>query len=185
MNGMRMLIAAGLVLATCGCAAQQTKVRSMEIDTGKSTIITYPAQVRGAYLFKPGENIKMCSEPVPDVAMESLEKLTASLKETTAAGLSLQPELAYELSSKAIELAGRTQLVLLAREMLFRACELSINNGDAATAKSMFNKIIEVIGDMATSDKTKAETENKKAEEALIKAKKAAGAVFDGGEKQR
>jgi hypothetical protein len=192
MQTLFFLMIGGLLILVGGCAIPQTTARKVDIDITKSTAITYPAQIRGVYIFKPGDQLKICSEPVPDVAMESLEKLTANLKAKTATELSIEPSLAYELNSKAVELAGRTQLVLLAREMLFRACELSINGeGNPELANQMFTKAIDIIGKMAATDqtradaaRTKADAEKYKAEAELVKAKRALGDVLDDKKKK-
>ncbi|BCS53133.1 hypothetical protein [Geobacter sp. SVR] len=193
MQKVMIVIFGGLLVAMSGCAIPQTKALTLNIDTTKSSVLTYPAQIRGAYFFRPEDHVKMCSEPVPDVAMESLEKLAASLKAKTAADLTIEPSLAYELNSKAVELAGRTQLVLLAREMLFRACELSINgSGSSELSKQIFEKVVDVIGEIAKTDQTKADTakvkaekEKAEAEAELVKAKKALGVVLDGDKKKK
>jgi hypothetical protein len=187
MKKLSWLAAGVLLLTVCGCATTQQTAQKMELEMAKSSVITYPSQMRGTYLFKSDENMRICSEPVPDVAMDALAKFSASLKETAASGLSIEPTLAYEMNVKAVELAGRTQLVLLAREMMFRACELSLNNRDNETAKKMFDKIVDVIDKMATTDQTKADAAKTNAEkdklDAIVKAKKETGIVFDGGKK--
>lgn len=66
---------------------------------------------------------------------------------------------------EALELAGRTQVVLLAREFLCRNCEARANGWlkDEQFYASQ-DKIITQIADMIKADKAKAETDKAKAE---------------------
>jgi hypothetical protein len=59
------------------------------------------------------------------------------------------------LTDSAIELSGRTALVLLAREMLYRACEASINDTTASgLADSLYMNAVAAIRELGIAAKT-------------------------------
>ena len=102
----------------------QRKAKVLEVEAG-AYAVTYPSDIRGAYFIKKGSNVRICAEPAPDVALDTLQKLTADISAKLAATEEGSAKFSSELSAKVVQLAGRTELLLLAREMLYRACELS------------------------------------------------------------
>ena len=162
------LLISGLAVA---CAIPQRKARIQSVDSQTPSVVTYPTELRGAYVLTPNSNLRFCAEPAPDVALETIQKLTADLKASSSAGNTAEGSLSSEFSTKVIELAGRTQLVLIAREMLYRACELSLNSPtDTATSVKLYNKVAELIERLGKIDQTKADADLAKAAEALKKA---------------
>lgn len=122
------------------------------------TALAYPASLRGAYLVPKDSGLKYCAEPAPDTALESVQKLAAAVKGSAPEGPSGELSFNSELSATVVALAGRTQLVLLAREMLYRACEISINNPDDTSeiAVQLFNKAADLIVALAEADRATA-----------------------------
>lgn len=107
-------------------------------------LMTQPAQLRNVYIKKPQGKDQpasyiSCAEPAPDAALSDTFKLIAGVTQdvnsdvssadaAAKAGKKLAVNADFQTSTTALELAGRTQLVLLARELLFRSCE-SASNG--------------------------------------------------------
>jgi len=55
MQTLFFLMIGGLLILVGDCAIPQTTARKVDIDITKSTALTYPAQIRGVYIFKPGD----------------------------------------------------------------------------------------------------------------------------------
>ena len=144
------------------CAVPQKKVDVVNIGNSDTYAITYPTELRGAYFMKRGDLVRYCAEPVPDVASETLQKIAAEISATLAAGKEIKGKLDTELGSKVVQLAGRTELILLAREMLYRACELTLNYPDTGSfqqALNMYMRVADLIQDIGRTDRALAETE--------------------------
>lgn len=153
-------LAALLVLCAVlnGCTAFQ-KDRGVEViglgDKPRPMVLAYDSTSRGAYVTSVPPEVRLCAEPVPDVALENLVKLTGNLTAQSPSGPSGSAEATTEVQAKVVELAGRSQLVLLAREMLYRACEYSLNHPtDTDGARAMFKSTTDVLEKLgAAADK--------------------------------
>lgn len=162
-----------LALGGCGFFAQKhAETKTLE-DSGVAAI-TYPTELRAAYAVKKDSTARYCAEPPPDVALNTIQKIAADVKATTKSGTEAEGGLSAEASTTALELAGRTQLVLLAREMLYRACELSMNQSElsAADVKDLYTIVAEVVRDFAAADRAAAELR-------LLEAEIKAGAIIE------
>lgn len=104
-----------------------------EIKPGTTSWVSYDASRRGAWVAVDSSgNIRSCAEPVPDVAMSFVNQLKGDFTLPNDASAS---EVEATMKATAAALAGRDNLVLLARESLFRICEASANgviDGDQA-----------------------------------------------------
>jgi hypothetical protein len=162
-----------LVLVLSGCANPQREVKVIGIDPPAPSVVIYPSDLRGAYVVKENSQVKFCAEPVPDVALDSVQKMTANLK-ATLGGQPIDAAVSGELTAKVVELAGRTQLLLIAREMLYRACELSINfNSSQETALSMYTTVVDLIAALGKAEMARSEAELNRSQAALDNAKAA------------
>jgi hypothetical protein len=145
-----------------GCAVPQKKVDVVHIGESETYAVAYPTELRGAYFMKRGDLVRYCAEPVPDVASETLQKIAAEISATLAAGKEIKGKLDTELGSKIVQLAGRTELILLAREMLYRACELTLNHPDPGSfqqALNMYMRVADLVQDIGRTDRALAEAE--------------------------
>ena len=228
MRNVILMIAGSLLISGCstmGLTEQKTvKVKATGADKGLE-IASFPAQLRGAYIYTDGEGSKfVCAEPFADVAASNslnatasaINNLSGSLNKSletsskksankgiantsnnsssgedsssssssssgndgsinnegsfgSTFGSSSQSEQSINLGLNAVTeivaLEGRTQFVLLAREMLFRTCEAAAN-GKLETADSPVAKQHEHIFTALTKmiDTQKAKADAKKAE---------------------
>lgn len=160
MRAMSVILASVCLAMTLGCALPQRKAKVVMLEGGTLSTITLPADLRGVYVTRQTPEVKLCAEPAPDVALESVEKVTANLKTVLQSGQTIEGSVATEFASKVMELAGRTQLVLLAREMLYRACELSINhNTGPEKALELYTIVANLVRDLGQADKEKAKAD--------------------------
>lgn len=137
-----------IVALLAGCSLPQRRVELLELSGG-GQVVSYPADLRGAYVVGG----RTCAEPVPDVALASNSDLTAALKLLSETGQTAEATAAAKLASKVVELSGRTQLVLLARDVLFRVCEMG---ADEQTSVALFNRVVDMIERLARADQDKA-----------------------------
>ena len=111
--------------------------------------MNYDASRRGSIILSNGTTTKSCSEPAPDVALSFVNTLKGSL--TTPGGLSAQGVDA-SFSATALALAGRDDVVLLAREALFRICEAQMNNAiKDSEVKPLFNDVFQQVKEIAVA----------------------------------
>lgn len=162
-----------VILSGCGNMLAQKEARLVPTreTKGKGELISFPGQLRtltnkltvGGYI--------TCAEPAPDIALsDTLKLITGITSDTTAAitgndgastnagnKISLNNDL--QTTTAALELAGRTQTVLLAREFLYRTCEAASNKWlEPKDVKEAHEKILQQITGLIEIDKKKAET---------------------------
>jgi hypothetical protein len=185
-----------ILLSSCGLMPQKHAELAPSRETiGLGEVVTLPAQLRILEVKKYNSSVTMCAEPVPDVALSDTFKLitgavsdsSATAKtnlsngttNTTSDDLKNKIDLKNDLqtATTALELAGRTQLVLLAREFMFRTCEAAANGWiDGPNVLANQKAVIDSITKLADSDKTKADTAKTKAD---TEAKVTAAALDD------
>lgn len=149
--------------------------KQIDLETTDNTkgleVVSFPSQLRGAYVYTDDQNKKtVCSEPFTDVGASSTINASAkaannlSLIAVDTENVSEQSvELGMQAINQIVSLEGRTQYVLLAREMLFRICEAAANGFYDPQAYSVADQQIQVINAM---------TAMIKAQEAVAKAEK-------------
>lgn len=161
----------GFLINACGLVPQRHS-EVHKIDSDSPTIISYPASIRAAYVFNPDSKYRYCSEPSPDVALATVTAISANLKfkGTIDAGV------AAKLTADVVQLAGRTQLVLVARDMLYSLCVLTLNHEvaqkDLSLINAMYSEVAAVIITLAQADKKRAEAAAAKAQIDLTEIRK-------------
>lgn len=171
LKGIGCLCAA---IALSGCANTFGGVDVHHV-TQKLTAISQPANVRSAYVM----DTKICPEPPPDAALQAVANAAAKVSTNAGPG----GELSGGLTTSMVQLAGRTQTVLIARDAFTANCILWMNGDidkDAAEhnyvlALNLVQAIAKTDQAVAEGDAAKAKTEQAKAQTALI----AAGAKSD------
>jgi len=162
--GAPLVVLLLLPLAAC-LGANQEKAYTDEIGKSGFNLVSYTGTTRGAYVWPDG---RICAEPPPDLGLTTARELSANLKAAAESlgGIgapSLEAGGAAKLSSAAIELAGRSQLVLLTREFLYRDCELAANfapgTPEYAALGQQYSKILEVVERLAEAERDRAAKE--------------------------
>lgn len=140
-----------------GCASLTAPARTHALEPGKPYAIDYDATRRGAYILPADASMKICAEPAPDVAMESITKIIAELKLAQA---DVDAKTQVELSQKIVELAGRTQLVLVLRESLYRLCEQGVNGQlSQEQIATLYRQALDTVLKLAETDLAKEQKE--------------------------
>ncbi|WP_313042239.1 hypothetical protein [Acinetobacter sp.] len=138
-----------------GCAYFTPLTQHKELDPNKAYWIQYDASRRGAF-YAPASTGKIltCAEPAPDIGISLSRKLKGSIKlpdGTDISGLDSSSDITVE------ELAGRENVVLLAREAMFRLCERQVNDDlDIETYKELYNNVFDKVSEIAVAQAEKA-----------------------------
>lgn len=161
------------ILSGCGSLLSQKEadLAPSRITANIGEMVTLPSQLRtitnktkeGAYI--------SCAEPGPDVATSDTFKFITGITTDTStstksadgssasAGNKIGINNDFQTSTTALELAGRTQTVLLAREFLYRTCEAASNGWIAAKdVAAAHESILKNITTLIETDKKKADT---------------------------
>lgn len=137
---VRMLVVVLLVSTLVACTNLTSPARSKKLQPNVTYWLDYAAERRGAIAAPRSTELTVCAEPVPDVALQHTSSFLAKVDVPQSA----EGELSTEFASEVVQLAGRTQTVLLLREAMYRLCEQSMNgNLNQSDIKSLFEKVLE------------------------------------------
>jgi hypothetical protein len=164
-----------IALTISGCenllSPPQDRAKLLDVPGSGAKVVTYTGSLRGAYFLNKPAKSKYCAEPPPDVALNTLRTIAAKGKAEVTGKGSGEASFDSTVTSDAIELAGRTQMILLTRELLYRLCELSINHKAGTpefnALQRMYNRVIDLIQIFAKISQTEAETKRIAAVQAL------------------
>ncbi len=107
----------GVCLGVTGCADLNNVSRTHHLEAGLKAF-TYSDDLQNTFVRKTSNGVRICSQADPDAAQ--------SFSEGIEAGMGYQSEGAKD-SVAGSSLGGRNPEVLILRELMFRACELSAN----------------------------------------------------------
>jgi len=144
----RLSLAAMLVsaLASCSLMTGADKEKVMVERPNGTDIVLIPENFVASYITSGANNERNCLAPAPDVADSSAD----SLKLSDAAG----DTGGFTHGVTATGLGQLSANLQLAREMLYRACELTSNlNTDLEDTKTIYNSFLKVIVDISTAAK--------------------------------
>jgi len=128
-----------------GCSSKTSKPTVLERDNVSA--ISNTADLQMTFIKKHGDLDRYCGSRQSDVAD------TRSSGATLGVGTIGKSENIGEGSSQgALSLGGRSPSVLIVREMLYRACELTMNlNTDTKTTIEVYSKFLDSIEKITTS----------------------------------
>ena len=154
-----------IVLACCtttACANFYPPSRIATLKPNTQYWVSYDASRRGAWLSTDaaGRSVTSCAEPAPDVALSLATTLKG--KGSVPSGASAEAE--FSATATALALAGRDNVVLLAREAMFRICEeAAAGKIDRTAIVPLFLKIIEQTQAIAIAQAEKSKQDTKRA----------------------
>lgn len=151
------MFVAAASLYVSGCASFHPPSSRKELSPDQSYWMSYDASRRGAIIVAENSKVRSCAEPTPDVALSFANALKGDFGfpgNTTATGVNAT------LNATAMALAGRDNVVLLAREALFRICEASINGSIASSdVKPLFQDVFRQVKEIAEAQASKAKND--------------------------
>jgi len=164
------------IILLTACAQSQQRADLIRFNGAGWSAVTYPAQVRGAYMLDKNSVSGFCAEPVPDVAMDTVSKVMASVEASIPETATVGAEIDASTAATAVQLAGRSELVLLVRELLYRLCEMSLNH---KTESKMYKEIAGQYQDVINLIVMFARTDQAYAEKELVDAQARAGVIVN------
>jgi len=91
---------------------------------------------------------RFCHVPAPDFSRTAGSGTSVGLPTPAGGAVGV----GSNLSKGALDLGGRDPVVLITRELLYRACELATNtNADPATEREIYNKFLAVLMEISKS----------------------------------
>ena len=154
---LRCLLAAAAMMPLAGCAGTLPPQTAQEVFAERGgvradgaavglEVITVPEGQRVMLIKSPDDVERVCSPRESDEGFSVSEGLQLSLPGTEGGAIGEQA------GAQAVPLAHPTTIVLLARELLFRACELSLNlDADAAETRAIYERFLVTVESVAKS----------------------------------
>lgn len=137
-----MVLSATLALGLSGCAAISPPPQGTLFERDGVSMVVIPGGSRETYFSDAKSMERHCRAPSPDVSVTASEGVSFSMPSLTGKGMGLNED----ASSGSLSLGGRNPAVLITRELLYRACELSNNlNLPSDQALSLFRDTMDAI----------------------------------------
>ncbi|MCC7529763.1 MAG: hypothetical protein IT342_14665 [Candidatus Melainabacteria bacterium] len=154
------LASTAALLLVSGCASFQASTSVHALATNQPTFIDMDASRRGVVVLPraDGRGYYTCSEPSPDVAVETVTRILAEIKLAKSGNIDAKTEM--EFKTAIVNLSQRTQTLLFLRESLFRICEQSANqNLSSEQVTKLYELAITTALKLAEADLAKNQTE--------------------------
>ncbi|MFZ3185263.1 MAG: hypothetical protein WA173_14110 [Pseudomonas sp.] len=149
-----LLTVSSIAILLSGCTNLTSPAREHSLDPAKNYWFDYDASRRGAVMIPGNSEMKICSEPSPDVALNLVSKIETSIEKTEIG----KAEGSAEFNTAIVKLAERTQMVMFLRESLYRLCEQSLNQKfTPAEVITAYSNVIATAAKIAEADRLKAE----------------------------
>lgn len=145
---MRILQYITILLLTqslLGCAglAPASKTKNMVERDGVSTLLI-PSEYRDVYFIPKGSIERHCRAPGPDFSVEASDGVSLGVGSPIPGAD--KGNIGFDSSQGALSLGGRSADVLLTRELMYRACELTSNiNSNNKESKEIYYRFLQTI----------------------------------------
>jgi hypothetical protein len=139
-----LVVFVSLALSGCGSSGLFGEDSSATVLDRDGLDVVLDRSDKQAYVFKDTDGTeRFCRSPAPDFAVTASEGVSLGV---SGRGVG------EDASEGALGLGGRNPEVLVARELLYRACELSLNlNADPKTTRAIYTQFLNAIKDIAKS----------------------------------
>lgn len=131
------ILAVGIVAASTVLSAESAALVNIEVTEGNTNLVEVPAGRQIVLVQRHGKSERLCVGRGPDLGMNISE------------GISLGGDGKSIGENDTItenDLGGRTERVLLAREILYRACEIGLNhNTSLEETRSLYDGALKAI----------------------------------------
>lgn len=148
---MRVLLLSGLAVAAAGCATlpgtSDGRSESL-IDRNGIDVVAADAGRQLVYFKDHGTRERVCHAPSPDFSRTAGTGMAIAVPTFDGGELGV----GSNVMKGAVDLGGRDAIVLVARELLYRACELAANTqADAATEREIYARFLSAVVEIAKS----------------------------------
>lgn len=141
--GKLRVFTAVATLALTGCASIPSAPQGQLFERGGVSMVVIPGNSRETYFSDPKSMERHCRAPSPDVSLTASEGVSLNVPSLTGKGGSGVTE---DASMGALSLGGRSPAVLISRELLYRACEITNNlNLPPDQALKLFQEVMAAI----------------------------------------
>lgn len=123
---MQPAVAVVAAVALGGCAALAPPPSGTLFERGGVSVLAIPDTVRETYFNDPQSAERHCRAPSADSVVAATDSISLDAPTAAAAAASAHA-ISLGASNSALALGGRNPAVLIARELLYRACELTSN----------------------------------------------------------
>lgn len=135
LNKVFILFSSVCILA--GCAAQAEFISNYSPTPGL-TMHSFTDNLQNAFFKEDQIDTRFCLQPSPDVALSLNDGLNLDSDVSDTIGLTE--------SATAVNLGGRGDLTLMTRELMYRACELSMNgNLSPQDSREVYNDFLDAV----------------------------------------
>ncbi|MGK0267886.1 MAG: hypothetical protein ACI8Y3_000493 [Paraglaciecola sp.] len=136
------LLMSMFLISGCSTMAPGTKIEQVVERNGVSLELI-PASYREVYFSPASSDERHCRAPGPDFTVQQSDQLNLSLPANGGESLGGGE------NQTGLSLGGRTPIVLITRELMYRACELSANiNANGETSVAIYATFIQAIKDI-------------------------------------
>lgn len=144
-----VLIVSALTLFGCATSSSVSAGRAETlIDREGIDIIGSDAARHLAFIKNKDSIERLCLTPGPDFSRTAGSGVSLGLPTTSGGAVGV----GENQSHGALDLGGRAPALLLARELMYRACELAANiNADPATEREIYDKFLAAIVEISKS----------------------------------
>lgn len=154
------LASTAALLITSSCASFQASTSVHALATNQPSFVDMDVSRRGVVIIRRGDGrgYYSCSEPSPDVAVETVTRILAEIRLANSSNIDAKTEM--EFKTAIVNLSQRTQTLLFLRESLFRICEQSANqNLSSEQVTNFYQLAITTALKLAEADLAKNQTE--------------------------
>ncbi|HEX4943967.1 MAG TPA: hypothetical protein VFV55_06405 [Usitatibacteraceae bacterium] len=121
----------------------------MLFDRDGVDVVTTSTARQMVMIKDPGSNERYCRGPDPDSSLTSSGGVTLSLPSSTGS-----KSVGAQKQEDALSFGGRSPAVLITRELMYRACELSMNiNADADKTIAIYQEFVRSIERIVASQR--------------------------------
>ncbi len=134
-----------LLVLEGGCAtfAPASKTEKVIERDGVSALLI-PSEYRDVYFIPKGSRERHCRAPGPDFSVEASDGVNLGLG-SPVPGMG-KGSVGFDSGQAALSLGGRSADVLLTRELMYRACELTANlNSNNKESKEIYYRFLKTI----------------------------------------
>ncbi len=130
-----------------GCASAPGTSIHKVIERDGIDALLIPAEYREVY-FSPQNSLdRHCRAPDPDFTVQASDSVSLGL---SALGAGKQGDVGMGSGQAALGLGGRSADVLITRELMYRACEMSSNiNADAQATIAIYERFLQAVENIA------------------------------------
>ncbi len=137
-----------LFFVIAGCATQQQKANldNVQASVNGMTLVSNHPEIINTYIKQQNDTSVYCLEPDPDVTANFGSSLSLGQSDGT-----IKNSISASQSGSTVTTGGLSPMVLVVRELMYRACELAMNtNSNKQETLAIYKQFLSTIEAIAT-----------------------------------